>query len=309
MDTLEAAFEYNHALVFGIGGSGDIVGAVPTARLLESHGVATTLGGIAWEPAPRDPRIGPRSLEEIDNVAAVSETFGLATEATRTPNGVAFAESHVAGMLDEPTALLDISRGVDALIEGVEQACEFLGIDLVVGTDSGGDVLARGTESGLRSPLTDGIGLVALSELDRASLLGVFGYGSDGELTTGEVNTGIARAAARDGLLGAWGITPRIRREMERLVEMVETEASRLPVEAARGGIGTRTIRGGDVTVELTSPSIVTFYLDPPVVVETSEIAAVVANHRGLEASRDALIDLGLDTEFEREAARMETNE
>lgn len=305
MDSLEAAFEAAHALVFGIGGSGDIVGTVPTARLLEAHGVATTLGGIAWEPAPRDPEIGPRSLAEFEELEQITETFGLATGATRTRDGVAFAETHVADTLGTPTALLDISRGVDALIDGLEAACSFLGIDLVVGTDSGGDVLARGTEPGLRSPLTDGFGLVALKELGVESILGVFGYGSDGELTINELEAGLARAAMRDGLLGAWGITPRIRREMDRLVTVVDTEASRLPVDAAHGEIGTRAIRGGGVSLDLTMPSTVTFYLDPAAVAATSEIAACVANHRELEAARAALLDMGLETEFEREAERM----
>lgn len=305
MDTLEDAFEYEHALVFGIGGSGDVVGTVPTARLLESHGVETTLGGVAWEPAPRDPQLGPRPLDEIDGVERVSDTVGLADGDTRTHDGYAFAETHVADYYGEPVALIDISAGVDGMIDGIEAARDALGIDLVVGTDSGGDALARGDEPGLRSPITDGLGLVVLDELAVESFLGVFGYGSDGELTIDELDAGIARAAERGGLLGAWGITPRTRDELEALVDVVETEASRLPVEAAGGGIGERTIRGGEVSLRLTPPSVVTFYFEPSAVTATSRIAALVAEHRDLDASREALLDRGLETEFEREAERM----
>lgn len=45
METIEEAFKHERALVFGIGGSGDIVGSIPTARLLELHGVEVSIGG------------------------------------------------------------------------------------------------------------------------------------------------------------------------------------------------------------------------------------------------------------------------
>lgn len=306
MDTLEEAFDARQALVFGIGGSGDIVGAVPTARLLDAHGVATTLGGIAWEPTPRDPRIGPRSLEEIEELERLSDTVGLASARTRTDDGCAFAETHVAAETNERTVLIDISAGVDAMIDGLETACRVLDIDLVIGTDSGGDVLARGNEPGIRSPVTDGLGLVTLEELSVDTVLGVFGYGSDGELTLDELEAGIARAADRDGLLGAWGITPRVRREIESLLGVVDTEASRLPIEAARGDIGQRTIRDGTVSLRLRAPSLVTFYFKPAAVAATSTIAQLVTEHRDLDSIQEALIDRGLTTEFEREAERMQ---
>lgn len=46
-----------------------------------------------------------------------------------------------------------------------------------------------------------------LSHLEVDACLGMYGYGSDGELALEEVTGGIARAAERDGLLGAWGLT------------------------------------------------------------------------------------------------------
>ncbi|MDY6764532.1 MAG: DUF1152 domain-containing protein, partial [Halobacteria archaeon] len=153
METLEDAFNCDKALVFGIGGSGDIVGSIPTARLLELHGLNVILGGVAWEPTPRDPKVGPRSLDEIQNIEMISETVGLATGETRTHDGVEFTESKVAAYYAENTALIDITRGAEGTIQGLDEACDEMEIDLVVGTDSGGDILAKGNEEGLRSPL------------------------------------------------------------------------------------------------------------------------------------------------------------
>lgn len=306
METLEAAWEYDHALVVGIGGSGDVVGAIPTARLLEAHGVRVTLGGIAWEPVPEDPVLGPRPLDEFVGLDRLHESVGLVTGETRTVDGIAYSEAHVAGFYDEPVVLVDITAGVDGMIAGLDAACEALGVDLVVGTDSGGDVLARGGESGLRSPITDGLGLVALCSISADAVLGVFGYGADGELTIPELEEGIARAAARNGLLGAWGITPRVRAELEGVLERVSTEASRLPVEAARGAVGERWIRGGTVSLHLSPASTVTFYFTPESVRETSENARIVAEHRELNAITRAFEAAGWETEFDQEAARLE---
>lgn len=63
MDTLEECFEADRALVFGAGCCGDVVSAVPTARLLEGHGVDVVLGGVAWERVVVDPRPGPRRFD------------------------------------------------------------------------------------------------------------------------------------------------------------------------------------------------------------------------------------------------------
>lgn len=205
MDSLEALFEFDSALVFGVGGSGDIVGSIPTARLLEQHGLDVVLGGIAWELVPTDTRPGTRSFDEIDGLDQVSETVGLASDETRTRDGLEFTETIVARHYDTETALMDISRGVDAVRRGIDAPARHPDIDLVVGVDAGGDVLAEAGEPGVRSPVTDGIGLGALDDLETAACLGVFGYGSGGELTLDELEGRFAAIANRDGVLGAWG--------------------------------------------------------------------------------------------------------
>ncbi|MFC4247154.1 DUF1152 domain-containing protein [Natribaculum luteum] len=308
VESLEDCFEYDAALVFGIGGSGDVVGSVPTARLLEAHGLDVLLGGVAWEPVPKDDRPGPRSFDEVAALERVSESVGLATGETRTHDGLEFSETAVARHLGEEVALVDISDGVETMTGGIDDACDRLGIDLVVGVDAGGDVLARGDEPGVRSPVTDGLGLVALEKLQVDACLGVVGYGSDGELAPEELEAGISRAADCDGLLGAWGITRRVRDELEDLLAHVETEASRVPVEAARGEYGDRTIRGGEVSLRAVPASAVTFYFEPSAVAATSQIAARVRGTESLEAAADALRELGLQTEFETEQRRLDSS-
>lgn len=226
METLEELFEYDRALVFGVGGCGDIVSTIPTARLLESHGVDIVLGGIAWERVVVDPTPGPRHFEEITGIDQLNDVTALATAETCTQDGIEFAETRVACQYDDNVILIDIGGGARGVAKGLDDACDQLDIDLVIGTDAGGDVLAAGDEPGIKSPLTDAVMLSVLTLLTVDTCLGMYGYGSDGELTLNEITAGIGRAAQRDGLLGAWGLTPRIVDELDTLLEVVTTEAS-----------------------------------------------------------------------------------
>jgi len=306
IESLEDAFGFERALVYGIGGGGDVVGTIPTARLLEAQGVETILGGIPWERGVIDPTPGPYSLDEIDDVDRVSDTVGLATGATRSHDGVEFAETQVAAHYDEPVALVDITDGPEAVAAGIEAACDALDVDFVVGVDAGGDALARGGEPGIRSPIADAIGVAALADMSTPRMLGVYGWGSDGELTPEELDGSLATVAGAGGLIGAWGLTPQTLAELDDLLAVVETEASRLPVEAARGDLGERTIRDGDRTLRLTAASVGTLYFDPSPVAAASDLVAAVEDARSLEAAHQALREAGYVTELAIERGEVE---
>lgn len=298
MDSLEDLADADRVLAFGVGGGGDVVGTVPTARFLEMHGVEVLLGGLAWERPEIDPRPGPRPFGEVDGLEQVSGTVGRVGGETATDDGVLFAETHVARWSDREVLLLDVTRGADALAEGLADACDALGVDAVVGVDSGGDAVARGDEPGVRSPLADGLSLAALTALDRDTALGVLGYGSDGELTRAELDERIAAVAARGGLLGAWGITPATADAMDALLDEVVTEASRVPVEAARGAQGRREIRDGRRELEVGPASAVTFYLDPDAVAARSRVIPLVRGADGLVEADQALREHGFASEL-----------
>jgi len=306
MQTLEELFNYDRALVFGIGGGGDIVGSVPTARLLELHGVDVILGGIAFDRLPVDPMPGPRNLDDFEGIEKVSQSVALLTSETEFRDGVASTEMIVNRHTNRSVALLDITGGASGFKRGLETACSELDVDLVVGVDAGGDVLATGDEPGLRSPLCDSIVLSGVNACNWPTAIGVFGYGSDGELTQEELDNAIGRAARRSGLLGSWGLTPATIDELENLLDVVTTEASRLPVKAAMGQLGTRSIRSGRRTLELSAASTTTFYFEPSVIESTSEPATVVAGTDSHLAANQALNEAGYITELDREQDRAE---
>lgn len=293
------------AIVLGIGGGGDVVGTLPTANLLETFGARCVVGGLSWERFEIDPRPGPRKLGETRGVRAINEVVWKCGENSATTSGARFAEAGMARVLGRETLLVDVSYGPERVFEGVADAAEKLGADLVAGIDVGGDVLGFGDEKGLMSPLADAVMTAALYRLSfwTAAVMGVFGFGSDGELTKEELERSFAAIAREGGLLGSWGISTDTLKLMEKAVAEIPTEASRCPVEYAGGAARRFSIRGGARLVEPDMRSTATFYVDPRVVYEKiSRPARAVSGCRTIEEASRALNAEGIRTELDIDA-------
>ena len=295
--------------MLGIGGGGDVVGALATARLCQSYGAEFRLGGVAWERFPIDPYAGPRSLEQVHGGKPLSPVAVLANARTTTPEGTQFAESRMAEFICSDTVLVDISRGPKALADGLAAAAGKLGCDLCLLVDVGGDVLAHGDEPGLASPLCDAVMLAAGAELASRlpTVAAIYGAGCDGELTPYEVLGRIAELADEGGLLGARGLPEAVVEQIEAAGAIVPTEASLMGARCARGETGSVEIRGGRRTVELTPLGGLTFYFDPVIAAQhTAPLAQAVASAESLDAAQESLAALGVRTELdiERERAR-----
>ncbi|MEM4201777.1 MAG: DUF1152 domain-containing protein [Candidatus Hadarchaeum sp.] len=294
------------AMVVGIGGGGDIIGAIPTSRYLRWLGTNTILGGLTWERYVNDPEPGPRKMEEIVDIELLSPTVGLANERTRTTKGIKFTESVVAEVLQERTLLIDLNQGVKGVIDGLNEAMRKLGVDLFVGIDVGGDVLGDGQEKGLHSMLADSMMLSAMANLEVPTVLGVLGCCMDGELNFDEFNRQLAKIAALGGLLGARCLTPEDIEILEKIIPRTKTEASLLAVKAAQGLTGEVEIRGGRCKVQVTPMSALTFYFDTRIVFENiSKVAKALVPTKSLDEANEILKreNLPSELEFERSFA------
>lgn len=299
------------AIVIGIGGGGDIVGTIPTAKLLELFGIGYVLGGLPWERSVFDPVPGPRKFNEISNCEKLNERVWIANKNTVTNTEVRFAESGVAEVLGVETLLVDINNGVDSTVESLLDALSQLNADLIIGIDVGGDAAGFGNEEGLMSPLADAIMTSALYKLssETTDIMGIFGFGSDGELTLQELENSFRSIAQNGGILGSWGLTQKTLEIMEEVIKVVPTEASRSPVLYAKGEFEDTKIRSGSRDVNLNLCSTVTFYLDPRVVYEKiSEPARAVSNCKNLEEASKALNRIGIKTELDLEREKLINN-
>jgi hypothetical protein len=305
---LAALAAAQRVLVVGIGGGGDVVGALAVAELAGALGTPAVVGGLSWERRPVDPLAGPRRMSEIEQVEQLNEHAGLANADTSGPGGFRFAESHMARHLGEPVLLLDPSGGPAAIADAVQDAARQLGCDLVVLADVGGDVLAHGDERGLGSPLADAVCLAAaplLVQHGTAVLGAVFGAGCDGELTPEEVLARVAEVAEAGGYLGAWGPGSAELERLEAAVAEIPTEASAMALRCARGALGPTPIRGGRRTVQLTSAGGLVYFFDPLVAFgSAARCARLVAQSQSLEEANEILLAAGMSTELHWEASQ-----
>jgi len=291
------------ALLVGIGGGGDIVGTIPTADLLSMFDIKCVYGGLSWERFTFDPMPGPRKFEETKNVRKLNDVVWYANKDSITITGARFAESGFSEVIGEETLLVGIHSGPQAISEGILDAANKLDADLVIGVDVGGDVIAQGHEPGLMSPLADSMMTAAFARLEKEipSIIGLFGYGSDGELTHEELEASVKIKLRKGAVIGSWGITHDALKELEKVIAVVPTEASRLPVLYSKGKCEETTIRKGTRNVSLSMASTVTFYFSPGVLYENSKLAKAVSNCRGLEEANDALHSLDIHTELDLE--------
>jgi hypothetical protein len=332
IDADELLSRSRRPLVLGIGGGGDVVGALATAEACRIHGAEPVVGGVTWERRPIDPQPGPRSESEIEGGRRLAAGVVAASAGTRVrESGVVFAESRMAGLLDEETVLVDATLGPAQLADGIAAAAASLGADLIVFIDVGGDALAHGDEPGLASPLYDTLLLAAAARLAERALAdapagaggastspaggpcphvlgGIFGVGCDGELTPPEVFERLAEVGAADGLAGARGLTPAVAGRLEEAVKVVPTEASAQAVRCFHGEIGRSAIRQRRRSVELSPAGALTFYFDPIAAVRSAaRLAAAVTDARDLEHANAILHDLGVYTELDYERDALHT--
>jgi hypothetical protein len=292
------------ALIFGIGGGGDIVSTIPAANFLRYFDFQTYHGSIVWDRIIVDPHPGPRSLEELENVEIVNETVAFADKNVRTKHGITPTVAKAAQQLGKVVAL-DITKGAKKLAKGLEQFCKDFDVSLVIGMDAGGDAIATGYESGVKSPLADSLCVASLYLLKNKgieSIIAVSGFGSDGELKVEELLYNISILMRERCFLGCSAISVDDYRMMDLLMRDVFTEASRIPLLAFDGEFGLKKIRRNR-TVLVTPLSTLIFYFDVLGVFELNEVAKKIVDAGDIEEANRILNRAGILTEFDYEMA------
>jgi hypothetical protein len=288
-------------LFLGVGGGGDIVGAYAVARTLTARVRSPLVGGLSWERRPLDPVPRPRRIDEMEKAVPLSECVAWAGPETRVPNGVVFAESRLAACLGFPTVIADPSGGATTLAVSLVDAARTLGSDMIVLVDVGGDVLAKGDERCLVSPLCDAICLAMAPMLSpHVDVVGaIVGAGCDGELTLEELSGRLGLVAAANDGLESRSLTPQAIDSAAEVVEEIQTEASRFMLECARGSSGVRSIRDGARSVHLSPFGSIIFLFDPVLALEVAAPLARAAAVGDFFEAADAIRALGSRTEID----------
>jgi hypothetical protein len=323
IEKILGSYRGQKVLVIGIGGGGDVVGTLPTCFELERLGATVIPAGITWKRVVHDPLALPRALSDFINLDQVNRCIGFSNPNTQTHDGIVHIEARLSrSMGGRAIGMIDVSFGIAALRECLKECCTQRGIDAIIGIDAGGDVLCMGNEPTIESPLIDQILLATLCGMDR-SLLGVFGFGSDGEfplsLLPRRFEELVQAGAYRGTIPIAWDDMPR----MVELLKDAPTESSRLPVEVAQGLSPERLdqllqmmnvsspdlseasgrervimMRSGTRQATLSDLTAVTMFFDPQKVFISSRFAGICNESFMLTELHEAFSGAGITTEY-----------
>ncbi len=193
-------------MVIGIGGGGDIIGAIPTYCELLRLGANPILAGLSWKRYAHDPAARPRAISEFENINAFDDVIGIVNANTSIRGGgIQHVEADACAILNGLVLTIDITGGVAKVRASLLNFMETYEIGKVVAIDVGGDVLCTGYEPTLRSPLCDQILLKVISSINGA-ILGVAGLGADGELLLERFSDLFPQLISSNAYIGALAI-------------------------------------------------------------------------------------------------------
>ena len=287
-------------LLVAAGGGGDAVGAMLVRRLLgedpEEPALVTT---CAWERLRIDPVPGPRARSDFVCLRSVAGTRAeIAPTSDTLPAGRSVLP-RLAGDIEARLFLHDFTGGAVGLADQLRSLAEALDAESLTVVDVGGDVVARGNEPRLLSPLADSLTLAASIQTGLPVRLAILGPGVDGELTAGEVTEILTTLHAdRVGAVAS--------EDVEALRDVLAwhpTEATTVAAAAAMGHRGSVDMRRGLDPVPVTDDSASVWVLDPPRL-EDFPLAAALTQTRSLLSAETIMRNIAVDElDYERTRA------
>ncbi len=276
-------------LYVAAGGGGDALAAALLHRAYGPPGPAT-IATFSWDRLIVDPLPGPRTFSDFEGLETVGRLEHVVTAHTRpiSPAGSTLPPlaRDLVGPLASTLVLLDPSGGVVGLCEQLAASMQSIDADAVVVVDVGGDVLASGEETGLRSPLADALVLAVAHELSPDGRVWVAGPGVDGELTADHV---VSRAHSIGGVA-----LPPFPSEVAAMALPVlrwhPSEATSLFVAAAQGVRGLVDIRSGGMPVQLSEVSSCVYACGVDNAFNISPLAERIADSRTLLDAEQSVI-------------------
>ncbi|WP_239138891.1 DUF1152 domain-containing protein [Actinoplanes regularis] len=188
-------------LIAGAGGGFDVYAGLPLALALWHSGVEVHLASLSFS-----------ELELVDRDSWVTEQVVAVTPESTSPDWY-FPEGTLARWLaahDLPSTVYAFPPlGVQTLREGYRYLVDRLDLDAVVLVDGGTDILLRGDENALGTPVEDVTSLAAVAGLDLpVKLVTSLGFGIDAYHGVNHVQVleNIAALDREGGYLGALSI-------------------------------------------------------------------------------------------------------
>ncbi|MEV5436538.1 DUF1152 domain-containing protein [Streptomyces sp. NPDC052682] len=253
-------------LIVAVGGGGDAVAAAMLDAALYGDGDRrAVILTYAWDRLLIDPVPGPRGPENFTGLEPLTSTVWRVPAQARPIAPASSTLPRLAAELPHTFALIDPRHGAEGITRQLEELVRRLEPEAVDLLDVGGDVLARGDEPTLQSPLADALTLAACCQVNAPLRLLVAGPGLDGELPLDDLR----------GLLGpvVHTFTAEDVEPVGSVLEWHPSEAAGMLAATARGVRGTCEVRDAGPPVPLTDEGPAVHEVDPDEALSRNQLA------------------------------------
>ncbi|MYT70022.1 DUF1152 domain-containing protein [Streptomyces sp. SID8367] len=263
-------------MIVAAGGGGDAVAAAMLDRALYggSGGPATILT-YAWDRLLIDPVPGPRGPADFTGLRPLTRSVSSVPGDAKpvAPSGSTLPR--LAAELPNTLALIDPRHGVEGITHQLEELLTHLKPESIDLLDVGGDILAKGDEPTLRSPLADALTLAACCQVEASVRLLVAGPGLDGEIPAEALHDRVGPAALK--------LTTKHVEPIGSVLEWHPSEATAMLAATARGIRGLCEVRDAGLPVPLTEESPVVHEADLDDTLQRNELARAILDTRSLD--------------------------
>lgn len=262
-------------LIVAAGGGGDAVAAAMLDAALYGGDNPAVILTYAWDRLLVDPVPGPRGPSDFTGLEPITPSLWSVPAEARPIAPAGSTLPRLAAELPHTFALIDPHHGAEGITRQLEELASHLeptSIDLL---DVGGDILARGNEPTLKSPLADALTLAACCQVNAPVRLLVAGPGLDGELPLDEVRN----------LLGPLvrTLTAKDTETVGSILEWHPSEATGMLVATARGVRGICEVRDAGLPIPLTDDGPTVHEVDLDDALNRNELARAILSTTTLD--------------------------
>ncbi|MFJ6816060.1 DUF1152 domain-containing protein [Streptomyces avermitilis] len=262
-------------LIVAAGGGGDAVAAATVDAALYGDGDRAVILTYAWDRLPIDPVPGPRGPDQFTGLEAITPAVRAVPAGARPIAPAGSTLPRLAAQLPHTFALIDPHHGAEGITRQLEELVSHFAPESIDLLDVGGDILARGDEPTLRSPLADALTLAACCQVNAPVRLLVAGPGLDGELPLDDLR----------GLLGPLvrTLTAKDVEPIGSVLEWHPSDAAGMLAATARGVRGACEVRDAGPPVPLTDEGPTLHEVDVDEAVGRNRLARAIMETESLD--------------------------
>ncbi|MFF6869555.1 DUF1152 domain-containing protein [Streptomyces sp. NPDC090109] len=285
-------------LLIAAGGGGDAITAAMVHAALYGPDAPALVLTYAWERLVVDPVPGPRGAADFTGTLAPAPGLTLITSRTVPKAPAGSLLPRLAARLRPALGLLDPYGGTLGLARQIGAAARWCGADRIDLVDVGGDIVARGDEPTLRSPLGDALALAACAATGIPTTVYVAGPGLDNEVPLPLLMPRLGEPALT--------LAPEDTEGVLAVFDWHPSEAGAVLVAAARGARGVCGTRDAPRPLVLDDSARQVHRLTCEEALRLNPLAGALERCSGLEAAEEVSYEVCGFSEIARERRRAE---